>query len=100
MNSKCDPKIAPEYKKFVNKIKAIKLPVIDKPGPSDTNRVESEDLVMESHISDIDPLTKKRMVNPVRNKVCGHYYEKSTIIEALKINSRLRYISKIEINNF
>ena len=57
---------------------------------SGAGRMESDDVVMESAINIIDPLTKLRMKDPVRNKICGHHYDKSTILESIKINKRLR----------
>lgn len=37
-----------------------------------------------------DPITKKRIVNPVRSAICKHVYDKESIEAALKVNSRLR----------
>lgn len=42
-------------------------------------------------ISDIDPITKKRLENPVRNKHCRHIYGYQSVLQSLQRNSRLRY---------
>lgn len=55
-----------------------------------TSVVQDDDFEMEIEISDIDPLTKRRMTHPVKNSICGHYYDKSTILESIKVNPRLR----------
>lgn len=41
-------------------------------------------------ISDVDPLTKKPLENPVRNALCGHIYGKDSVVESLQTNPRLR----------
>lgn len=41
-------------------------------------------------ISDIDPITKKRLENPVRNKHCRHIYGYQSVLQSLQRNSRLR----------
>lgn len=63
-------------------------------GPS---QCDDDDIVMEGDIVYIDPITKKPLENPVRNKKCGHNYERDSIIEAIKLNQRLRYGSKLQI---
>lgn len=49
----------------------------------------ADDVEMEEHIPTIDPLTKKKLVNPVRNKICNHVYEKSSITEGINMNHRM-----------
>lgn len=41
-------------------------------------------------ISDIDPLTKKQLVHPVRNKHCNHIYGYDSVLQLLQQNPRLR----------
>ena len=41
----------------------------------------------------IDPITKKRMTDPVRNTICGHVYERESVAEMLKVNSNTRYVN-------
>lgn len=57
---------------------------------SNPTHMETDDFVMESEINVFDPLTKQRMTNPVRNTLCNHHYEKSSILEAININKGLR----------
>ncbi|KAI9577413.1 E3 SUMO-protein ligase NSE2-like [Glossina fuscipes] len=40
----------------------------------------SDDMMIEEQICIKDPLTKLTMRNPVKNRKCGHHYEKSSII--------------------
>lgn len=42
-------------------------------------------------ISNIDPITKKLLENPVRNKHCCHIYGYQSVLQSLQHNSRLRY---------
>lgn len=41
-------------------------------------------------INVIDPISKKRIVDPVKNSVCGHTYDRESITEILKINKKTR----------
>lgn len=41
-------------------------------------------------ISDIDPITKKQLVHPVRNKHCKHIYGYDSVLQSLQVNPRLR----------
>lgn len=41
-------------------------------------------------ISDIDPITKRPLEKPCRNKQCGHVYGLDSVSEALKINPNMR----------
>ncbi|XP_076626837.1 E3 SUMO-protein ligase NSE2 isoform X2 [Colletes latitarsis] len=42
------------------------------------------------YINTIDPISKKRMEDPVKNTKCGHTYERATITQILKINKKTR----------
>lgn len=60
-------------------------------GTSQQNPTEDGDIEMEdSIIPELDPITKKRLKIPVRNKICNHIYEKNSIVESLKISRNLR----------
>lgn len=37
----------------------------------------------------IDPLTKRQIINPVRNRICNHVYDK-TILEIIQQNPKIR----------
>lgn len=54
---------------------------------------ENEDAEMQlrgGFINVIDPISKKRIVDPVKNTVCGHTYDRESITEILKINKKTR----------
>merc|ERR1711902_264852 len=66
-------------------------------GKKEKERVPSADsddddlIVVKTEHNTIDPITKKQIVEPVRNKKCNHIYEKSTIysmIELARENSK------------
>lgn len=40
--------------------------------------------------NDIDPITKKKIEYPVINSICKHIYDKTSILEAIALNSRMR----------
>ncbi|XP_017893537.1 E3 SUMO-protein ligase NSE2-like [Ceratina calcarata] len=42
------------------------------------------------YINVIDPISKKRIVDPVKNSICGHTYDRESITEMLKINKNTR----------
>ncbi|XP_054005523.1 E3 SUMO-protein ligase NSE2-like [Hylaeus anthracinus] len=42
------------------------------------------------YINVIDPITKNRIVDPVKNTVCGHTYDRQSITELLKMNKNTR----------
>lgn len=48
-------------------------------------------------ISYIDPLTKKPLENPVRNKHCNHIYGYDSVLQSLQKNPRLRFVFNIEV---
>ncbi|XP_037951135.1 E3 SUMO-protein ligase NSE2-like [Teleopsis dalmanni] len=42
------------------------------------------EMVVKMGLNKFDPLSKKKMVDPVKSTVCGHHYEKETIIAYIK----------------
>lgn len=54
------------------------------------NDVDGELTMQSAPFVTMDPITKKLIKNPVRNKNCNHVYDKEGIEEAIKMNSRLR----------
>jgi len=60
------------------------------PPPEDSSS-EDDLIVVKTEHNTIDPITKKQIEDPVRNKKCNHIYEKSTIysmIELARENSK------------
>ncbi|XP_043254216.1 E3 SUMO-protein ligase NSE2-like [Colletes gigas] len=51
---------------------------------------DTELQVTGCHVNIIDPITKKRMEDPVKNMKCGHTYERATITQILKINKKTK----------
>ncbi|XP_078045306.1 E3 SUMO-protein ligase NSE2 isoform X2 [Augochlora pura] len=57
----------------------------------EVNDDEDADMMLRGgSINVIDPISKKRIVDPVKNTVCGHTYDRETITELLKINKKTR----------
>lgn len=85
-----DPKKCAEYKSFKQQLMQITQSYGDYQSVgSNTTHLETDDFIMESEINVFDPLTKQPMTNPVRNTLCNHHYEKSSILEALHISKAL-----------
>ncbi|CAG9126937.1 unnamed protein product [Plutella xylostella] len=57
-------------------------------GGKDLN--ESDLAITESQDQYIDPITRKAIVDPVKNNVCGHIYEKDAIFKMIKMKDRVR----------
>lgn len=68
------------YKEFVRTASRLR-------DDSQTDDLESQ---TAHKIVDIDPLTKKPLENPVRNKICNHIYGKDSVVQSLQRNGRLR----------
>lgn len=84
-----DMKSTKAYQDMVSIINIYLKPSEDD-GTIASNNVIDEDIEMEENIPTMDPITKNPLVHPVRNKICNHVYEKSSILEAIKMNSRTR----------
>jgi SUMO ligase MMS21 Smc5/6 complex component len=51
-------------------------------------KAESSDddlIVVKTEYNTVDPITKKEIVDPVRNKRCNHVYERSTIYSMIDL---------------
>ncbi|XP_037957798.1 uncharacterized protein LOC119687527 [Teleopsis dalmanni] len=79
-----DPKNTIEYKK----LEAAMVP--------DEEEVDS-DVVVKVGLNKFDPITKKQMVNPVKSIICGHHYEKESIMAMLKNRENAQKICKCPV---
>lgn len=67
---------------------AVQAMLDERENEEDTGDAEMQ--MRGGNINIIDPISKKRMVHPVKNIVCGHTYDRETITETLKINKNTR----------
>ncbi|XP_058833661.1 E3 SUMO-protein ligase NSE2-like [Topomyia yanbarensis] len=82
--SKSNVKALKRYKDFIAQAKMLL-------SDNDDNAQDvDEDLQVEDTICDIDPITKRPLEIPVRNKKCNHVYEKASIEMLIKNNPRTR----------
>ena len=59
-------------------------------------QLDDDDIEMtQDDINVIDPFTKRRMTDPMKNKVCGHVYDRESVISVLKMNKNTRYAFNI-----
>ncbi|XP_050075651.1 E3 SUMO-protein ligase NSE2-like [Anopheles maculipalpis] len=78
------------YKEFVQYAKPLLNPSLDGQ-TTDQNQNDGDELMIEDDIPNmIDPITKRPLEVPVRNKQCNHVYEKTTMEQLLKRNPRTR----------
>ncbi|XP_063621039.1 E3 SUMO-protein ligase NSE2-like [Cydia splendana] len=55
-----------------------------------SNLEESDLAITESDNRMIDPITKKPIEDPVRNRLCNHVYERASIMQLLSVNRRTK----------
>ncbi|XP_012532147.1 E3 SUMO-protein ligase NSE2 [Monomorium pharaonis] len=58
-----------------------------KTAPDDT---DADLQLTDSQINVIDPISKMRMTDPVRNMVCGHVYDRESLVAMLRKNKNTR----------
>ncbi|CAK1603790.1 unnamed protein product [Parnassius mnemosyne] len=64
---------------------------IEKGRQKATQNLDESDLaITESQEQYIDPITKRPIVDPVKNTVCGHIYEKESIMELINMRKSLK----------
>ncbi|KAK9304944.1 hypothetical protein QLX08_003876 [Tetragonisca angustula] len=54
------------------------------------NDVDAELQLVGGYINVIDPISKKRIVDPMKNIICGHTYDRQSITQILKVNKKTR----------
>ncbi|KAL7035564.1 hypothetical protein ACKWTF_008448 [Chironomus riparius] len=80
----------PKYKKFRDEIdKVVVMDSAEEPSTSNVTMIDADMMVQETQLY-IDPISKQYIQNPVKNTLCGHIYEKKTILEAINMNKRIR----------
>uniref|UniRef100_A0A2M4BZX4 E3 SUMO-protein ligase NSE2 n=1 Tax=Anopheles marajoara TaxID=58244 RepID=A0A2M4BZX4_9DIPT len=91
-NKKVQVKGHKRYKDFVQFAKPLLDPASGETSDQQQQQPASdEELIMEDDPSSmIDPIVKKPLEVPVRNMVCNHVYEKSSIEQLLKMNANTR----------
>ncbi|KAK8742112.1 hypothetical protein OTU49_002122 [Cherax quadricarinatus] len=76
---------APSVKAFREQLQAQIVPV-------SANIDDDTDLVTTQHTINLtDPISKMPMTDPVRNKHCGHVYERSTVTNMIKSTKRKKF---------
>ncbi|KZC05882.1 PREDICTED: E3 SUMO-protein ligase NSE2-like [Dufourea novaeangliae] len=63
--------------------------LLDKEG-NEEDDTDTEIQLTGGYINVIDPISKKRIVDPVKNNLCGHTYDNESITQLLKINKKTR----------
>ncbi|XP_039954564.1 E3 SUMO-protein ligase NSE2-like isoform X1 [Bactrocera tryoni] len=78
-----------EYKAFSDRLEDISRSARGDTLQSTTKK-DGALIEMDMQVNINDPITKKRMVDPVKNTICGHIYERSSIQDAIQIKPTLR----------
>ena len=82
-----------KMKEFESKV-VIELQKILAPSTSDTTtgtivtQDDDGEVVATETVSTIDPITRKEMTDPVKNTLCGHTYERNSIMQLISMNSK------------
>ena len=99
---KGDAKDSDRYRRFEKDIEDIRYSLVEHTNSQVQNSEPSrsmnlisgdDDMEIETTENDInftDPLTKKLITNPVRNKDCNHIYDLNSITAAIKNSRKLR----------
>lgn len=84
------PKRSKRYRDFLNIIQSTNSSAaVSREETTDEVLVEG-DMQLSEAITEFDPITKRLLVNPYKNKRCKHIYEYSSIEESLKLNRKMR----------
>lgn len=57
-------------------------------GDNENDNEDGDLIVTQQEVNLIDPISMKRMTDPVRNKICGHVYERSSVVKMIKQSKR------------
>lgn len=78
------------YKKFSDEIdKIVILDGAEEQNATNVTMIDADMMIQETQLY-IDPFSKQQIRDPVKNTICGHVYEKKTILEAIQMNRRTR----------
>jgi len=66
---------------------AVQVPEAEAAGTSHGDADDSD----EDFIPVTDPLTQTFLVDPIKNKICGHVYGKASVLRLIRHNNRARY---------
>uniref|UniRef100_A0A182WJC0 E3 SUMO-protein ligase NSE2 n=1 Tax=Anopheles minimus TaxID=112268 RepID=A0A182WJC0_9DIPT len=77
------------YKEFVQYAQPLLNPSLER-GSQERDNDDDDLEINGDDRNSIDPITKRPMEVPVRNKQCNHVYEKSSIEQLLQQNPRVR----------
>lgn len=64
-------------------------------GPDDT---DTDLRLTGTDINVIDPISKMRMTDPVRNAICGHIYDRESLMAMLQKNNKTRFACYAMLN--
>ncbi|XP_011314092.1 E3 SUMO-protein ligase NSE2 [Fopius arisanus] len=59
-------------------------------GQQETPGDDNDDMVVTGSMNVICPISKTKMIEPMRNDICGHVYDKASVMEMIKSNSKSR----------
>ncbi|XP_063984324.1 E3 SUMO-protein ligase NSE2-like [Diachasmimorpha longicaudata] len=59
-------------------------------GEQGTSDDTEDDMVMTSSLNVICPISKTRMIEPVKNDICGHVYDLGSVTKMIESNARSR----------
>jgi SUMO ligase MMS21 Smc5/6 complex component len=82
-------RLSDKFKRFESDAKALFANVAVRGTGSSLVNLD-DDVAVGNSVSNIDPITKQPIQCAVRNQKCNHVYDKSSIAESLRYNSRLR----------
>jgi len=70
----------------------LNLPANEATSSNELDDTDADLQLTGSKINVIDPISKTRMTDPVKNAVCGHVYDRESLVAMLQKNKNTRYI--------
>lgn len=87
------PEDTQRYAKFMRNIEDVKASMtqaLAKSTQPTHNTTNVDDMELQDEMNTIDPITKRPIKDPVRNTICKHLYDLTSIQESIRMNRRLR----------